>query len=815
MNRFAPSPALQEELEETGCLHRPLPLHRENSLEARARDKRVRVERPLWDGSPGGIEGWSGEGPGVLVQDGLLTPGGKVSLRLELPTTRDHWPAEAPDGDYVPFCRQYARLNVGGENWEAYNRLAFWIYPDCPGARTVNIALIFANQGALSVPDPHGREGHHEVSLVNREWNQCFLEIPELPRDRITMIGFESPAFGKDRSTGDFLRFHIGEIYLQRVEEPGVAHGWLPGPGKIAYSMSGYSPGGAKTAILRGPSPAAPEGRAGEDAREGADAGEGAAFTVKDARGKTAFEGRGRPITGPRGNFEVLDFSALGEGEYTLHCGAAATRPFRVAENIWADSLWKALNFTFCERCGYPVSEKHGLCHGDITVEHGGLRVVYNGGWHDAGDMSQQTLQTGDVVFSLLELARKVRGEDRRLYRRLIEEAEWGLEFTLKCRFGDGYRASSAGIVTWSDGFLGNMDDRPGRVQNNSFDNFLYAAYEAYAAGTLVDDPMLCEGLVRFAEEDFAFARAAYEKQGFSEKPVYWEHSYPTSPSQHMATMSWAASLLYQLTRKETYAVQAARAMEYPLQCQRTEALGETGLRGFFYRDTRRRVIQHFSHQSRDQVYAQALALLLETQGEHQDAPKWRASLELYAAYLKGLAPYTAPYGMLPSGVYHIDEAQDEESFERQHRFPGESAREDYAAQLRSGQKLDGEHYLRIFPVWFSFRGNSAVHLSTGKAAAICGNVLKDPALLDIAREQLYWVLGKNPFCQSLMYGEGYDYPEQAVFLPGTMTGQLPVGIQTRYQEDVPYWPQANNATYKEVWLTVAGKWFSLVAELS
>ncbi|MDR0670161.1 MAG: hypothetical protein LBF95_08775, partial [Treponema sp.] len=155
------------------------------------------------------------------------------------------------------------------------------------------------------------------------------------------------------------------------------------------------------------------------------------------------------------------------------------------------------------------------------------------------------------------------------------------------------------------------------------------------------------------------------------------------------------------------------------------------------------------------------------------------------------------------------------ESFECQHQGLGANAVEEYQAQLKAGTALDGEHYLRVFPVWFSFRGNSAVHIATGKAAAICGRILGDGELLDIAREQLYWVLGKNPFCQSLMYGEGCNYPEQAAFLPGTMTGQLPVGIQTRYNEDLPYWPQSNNATYKEVWLTVAGKWFSLVAALS
>lgn len=64
------------------------------------------------------------------------------------------------------------------------------------------------------------------------------------------------------------------------------------------------------------------------------------------------------------------------------------------------------------------------------------------------------------------------------------------------------------------------------------------------------------------------------------------------------------------------------------------------------------------------------------------------------------------------------------------------------------------------------------------------------------------------------MYGEGDRYAQQYAALPGEMTGELPVGIQTKYNEDKPYWPQWNNATYKEVWVTSAGKWLSLIAEL-
>jgi len=50
-------------------------------------------------------------------------------------------------------------------------------------------------------------------------------------------------------------------------------------------------------------------------------------------------------------------------------------------------------------------------------------------------------------------------------------------------------------------------------------------------------------------------------------------------------------------------------------------------------------------------------------------------------------------------------------------------------------------------------------------------------------------------------------------FSSGEMTGEMPVGIRTLSNDDIPYWPQTNNACYKEVWVTSAGKWLSLIAE--
>jgi len=47
------------------------------------------------------------------------------------------------------------------------------------------------------------------------------------------------------------------------------------------------------------------------------------------------------------------------------------------------------------------------------------------------------------------------------------------------------------------------------------------------------------------------------------------------------------------------------------------------------------------------------------------------------------------------------------------------------------------------------------------------------------------------------------------------MVGGLPVGIQTRGDSDVPYWPIHSYATYKEVWNHPVGRWIWLMRDLA
>lgn len=798
--RLTQDNALERQIYETGLIHSPLPLDPSKSYEAIGLQKTILQRKPL--NISGDLSGWTHSGWGQIAYDANKNISGKGSLKLAFATSTGKRAIGSPgDQDYATYGNARVSYHVGGENWEAYNRISFYIYPDCDGARVVNMNLTFENDQAEDKPGYNRPSGSHLINLVNKQWNPCFLDIDEYQRDHVMRISFDTALKGKDRTTGDTAAYYISNLELQQIENPEIVSGWMPAANRIVYSTTGYLTGSPKSAVVN----------IDKDKHNGT-------FQLIDATDKKiVFEGTIRQDQTTLGVFDVVDFTTFDQqGEYYLKVGEVVTPAFLIHDRVWDNSLWRVLNYIFCQRCGYPVPGIHSTCHLDLCSRHDGKMISYAGGWHDAGDLSQQTLQTGDVTFALLESYNKLKETNMPLAMRMLEEAEWGLEFILRNRYGDSYRASSMGLLIWQDGIFGTQDDITSvRVQNLAFDNFLYSGYEAYAAMTIQRDPMLQEYLVKVAKEDFTFAMEKFRKDGFDKFIHLYEHSYNTSESQYMATISWAASMLYKLTKESYYAEIAAEYIQYTLDCQRKEPLKDKNkTKGFFYRNKTRQSIVHYIHQSREQVYMQAMTALCETQPNHPDYGKWAESIRLYGDYLKSLVPYTAPYGMISSGVYHIEEYKDSVSFYNLHLFPPANAKELYTEQVKKGVKLDKEHYIKRFPVWFNiFNGNTAIHLSVGKAAAICGKFLNDKELLNIGQEQLQWVVGKNPFGQSLIYGEGYNYPQLDSFSSGEIVGAIPVGIRTLGNEDIPYWPQTNNACYKEVWVTSAGKWLSLIAE--
>jgi hypothetical protein len=189
----------------------------------------------------------------------------------------------------------------------------------------------------------------------------------------------------------------------------------------------------------------------------------------------------------------------------------------------------------------------------------------------------------------------------------------------------------------------------------------------------------------------------------------------------------------------------------------------------------------------------------------------WYATVVRFAEYQKKAAGTTAPYGVLPAYVYRpTDDVKEVPDSGALHM----ATREAYRAQVESGMAMGDGWYLRAFPVWFARRGNFGILLSQAKALAAAARLRGDSAGLDLAERQAEWIVGRNPFVTSTMYGEGYDWSLQYSVSSGDFVGSLIVGMQSRGVTDLPYWPQANMYVYKEVWVHSSARWLWLMEDL-
>lgn len=78
----------------------------------------------------------------------------------------------------------------------------------------------------------------------------------------------------------------------------------------------------------------------------------------------------------------------------------------------------------------------------------------------------------------------------------------------------------------------------------------------------------------------------------------------------------------------------------------------------------------------------QAFTALCETQPNHPDYKKWKEAIKLYGPYLKTIMQYDALYGLVPSGVYNVDEVRDSVNFYKAQAGIFSGAANDHKEQL-------------------------------------------------------------------------------------------------------------------------------------
>ncbi len=273
---------------------------------------------------------------------------------------------------------------------------------------------------------------------------------------------------------------------------------------------------------------------------------------------------------------------------------------------------------------------------------------------------------------------------------------------------------------------------------------------------------------------------------------------------------------MYKATGDSTYAHEGVDLGSQILASQeRTLQPWSVPLTGYFYTGPDRKYLFHRFHMGEEEQPIVALARLCEALPDNPDWMKWYSAIVLHTKYYQeATASLDAPYNVLPAGVYRLSDVTAVPESAKW-RALETASRSMYEAEVKEGQHLGGDYYLRRYPVWFQFRGNSSVLLSEAKALSTAAQLRGDIADEDLAQQQAQWLIGRNPFSASIMYGEGYDWGPLYSIRSGQMVGALPVGIETKGIADVPYWPNEICWTYKEVWTQPAGEWIWLMRDLS
>ena len=765
---------LEQQLNDSRYLRRPMKPDMEYAGETRWIQKPVLKSRvlPLTEN----FDKLNTRGPGIFSVDFKKTVSGNGSVCIQTP---HKLPVKNPSN------RAYAGASVtyplSGEDITEYNRLSVYIYLDSPGNPNAFVSIALHNAGEHIMPVPGRYEGSHHITVISGEWRHIVWEFPTIYRDCCMGFTISLSLSGTQQRGGESMSLYLDDLRLETVE-PENALGYELRKNSIAYCHSGYRSEDVKQALIQN--------------------SEADKFTLKDSTDREVFYG---DIKFLEQGFKLLDFSDFKEpGYYTIHAGNISSMLFPVGSDAYHSAAWKVLSFIFSERCGFDVPGIHTECHQDALCGHptDGRKITVCGGWHDAADLTQDTPNTIDVTYSLIDLAEAYTNKDIILYERALEEARWGLNWVMRTRFGDGYRHNGMVIGIWTNNMIGDSDDMTATASNNPFTNFAAAGLCAKAAQIDWEDPLFTEWCLKCAVEDYDFARQSINVS---------LNKFPEIALYGQATI--AAIMLYKTTGQQNYLDDAVNFARVILSCQEQRQMEDLqNIRGFFYESrTRKRILAYF-HRSYEHLPIQALALLAEVAPNHRDAANWKYGMELYAGYLK--ETLVSPYDLLASSIYEVDNTDYSTIYHEGDRTVGQPTMEEYNRQVKNGRKLSDKFYLRTFPVAYQFRGFHATLLSKARAAAILSKAFGDKRLQYIAARQGEWALGTNPFAASTVYGEGYDYPLLYGALLGDVTGAVPVGIETFEDLDLPYFPMQANCTYKEVWVHAAARLMWLIAEL-
>lgn len=759
----------------------PLETPVENALLTKWAHKEVK-DSLLIDDMEGNVKWNKNNGIATLEYTNERTVDGKQALRYQtslrdtahimLPENRSPWGSfGGQQGGGASFGITFDEP----QDWSAYNRVSIWVYIHPSANPNHHFFLEIINEGTdYNTVTP--RKDTAIQDLKAGKWHNVVWEITNMERDKVKHFNIFQTLIGYDDVIGEeYVTYDFDRLQLQRVDADNY-EGWAVPEGQFAFSHIGYRPQDLKQALTA--------------------VGIVKEFQLLDEKDQVVYIGQAQPIQNENGTFTLLDFSEFRiPGTYRIKYASAISKPFPIGKDVWLEPMFSGINFYFCQRCGYDVPGIHSVCHKDWFGFHEDEKKVINGGWHDAGDLSQGYYRTAIGAYVLMRNLLIVQDNPalNALTAKLKDEALWGIQWLLKTRFADGHHISWARQRIYSDNEAGTIDDVVIKAQNVPWENFLGAAVLTLAGNVYSDlGAELLQEIRTAALDNY---EQAFKMGGD------WEHaSY-----QEASWGAIAATMFYQQTKNEKYKADALRFGQLLQDCQEQVFQEGIAITGYFFTDSERRQPIYNNHGAFNEAPMLALRTLCEAFPYELDWINWYSSAAIYSDYfMKRGSEIAAPFQLLPNAVYRkADMLAHRNEYNRKYNM----------IQYNDGTQLNENYAIRTFPIWDGelFHGGTSCHLSGSWALAEASRLRNDELGMQLVAKQLEWTFGRNPFDQTLMYGVGYNFTPQFAYCTKNIVGALPVGMDCM-KNDEPYWHGSAYATSKEMWIAPVNRFMGTVA---
>ncbi len=487
-----------------------------------------------------------------------------------------------------------------------------------------------------------------------------------------------------------------------------------------------------------------------------------------------AFKGKLQSYDSEDGHYYIADFSALRKtGIYLVTIDNRYNSvPFQIREDVYTRTMRKAFDYIHIQRCGTSVEGYHESCHLDDAIRRDNSEYLdTTGGWHDAGDLRKWMAHSMLLGIAICQLKIHVNPKwitFNQTEDDLLDELRWGNNYFLKMLDPSGrvYNDVAAGIDgdnsdnRWTDNQIKSGDERS-----------INTEYHPEVQWEFIYLNALCSTLFKESDEIYAekCLKAALKALSFIEcNPEYktkittW--TFSCAEVQFTAWSLLAYKAVYAATKDKKYLDSLGEALKALLALQEKEyTYHQKRVKGFFYCDAKKdRIFKDLRDSGILLIALNEVCLIDELSPDLKEA--CYQSILLYCNdYILPLAK-TNPFNIIPYGL-----------------FTNDLTDEWY-------HPLEGELRYRLFaPTKTPFYLGLTSHLlSHAVGLQMSGILLKERSLIECAKNQMEWVMGRNPEQACLMTGEGVNNP----YPHSRFLGLIPGGIMNGYiglENDQPY----------------------------